>query len=210
MMTAKPEKIHESLAILRLLYTELNEIVKLLDEADLKCKEENNQINYVRYYVFYGRMILHANSFIDEYKILKSEVNGKYNTDKLDKLIKPLNQRLSKWTHFDRYRNIYFAHNFRDKKANNRFIFFDDYLHTLNVPISHFDAKLIAKIIELMFVEIADFFNNEMFEATLFLGRAENDELRKNLYEKSVISETDYDNEVNRLQETLNEIKTNY
>ncbi len=212
MEKTNPSKIHESLAILRLLNTELTEIISLFDDADLKCNEENNQTNYIRYYVFYGRIILHTDCFIDEYKILKSLVAKDYNTAKLDKLIKPLNQRLSKWAHLDRYRNIYFAHNFRDKKSNNRFIFFDDYIHSLDVPTSHYDAKLIAKIIDLMFHEIADFFNDEMFLATLFYCRSENcnDEFRKKLFEKSIKSEAEYSIEVDKLKDILIEIKRNY
>ena len=212
MYHVKPNKLHESLAILNVLNNEIQLISELIDEADELCKKENNSKNFVRYYVLYGKIVIHAISFLDEFDILKSLQRENQNIKKLYDSMKPLNRRLRKWHDLEKYRNTYFAHNFRDSKSNNRFILFDDYITTLNAPISHFDIKLIAKIVDLMYNEINDFFKNEMIVAIFALAdsRNENENLRTEKYSKSVKTLDEFNAEIKILEDELIKIKENY
>lgn len=205
MTSAFPNRTHTSLAILRIINNETQLISKLIDDADELCKKDNSSLNFVRYYVFYGKIIIHAISFLKEYEILREIHKNHSEIGQLDALIKPLRKRIMKWKDINKYRNVYFAHNFRDPKAGNKFVLFDDYVNTLNAPISHYDIKLVAQIIDMMLHEIGDFFKNEMIVAVFAIadGRNSNKELRKQRFRESVKNETDFNNEIKELELTI-------
>jgi hypothetical protein len=54
-----------------------------------------------------------------------------------------------KWKDIQKYRNVYFAHNFRDLKADNKFVLFDDYVNLQNTTADDYSTKEIIERFQL-------------------------------------------------------------
>jgi len=130
----KISKIQDSISILITLQSAIDECQKII-------LGENHNKNSVVHALASGQLLIYTNSFLDEWKNLGTQCKVDNQVIKVRKLASPFINRINNWDLHD-VRNIFLAHNFRDREKKNALI--KHYDNELNIPSSLGDYVLLS------------------------------------------------------------------
>jgi hypothetical protein len=140
----KISRIQDSISILIVLAQSIDLYFKIM-------KKERSNKKSVVYPVVSTNILLQACSFMDEWKHLGATCKNEMRVVALRKNLKPLTNRINRWSDLRSIRNTFIAHNLRDKKKDNENVLLKSYSTPLNIPDTFGDYLLLCGCIQFIF-----------------------------------------------------------